>query len=1039
MGSRTFDITFTVDRLFPALIALLCLVVVPTTAATLDGGVVDRIGDGTDIILEPHNGPNGQKYVEIQDESEELTINITDRGVNTDSITTFDRLFTITNTGDSPREVWVTDSVSNESVIEVYTDDGATRIDDESSRISVAPNETITAGLRINTYDGAIDPGQVLQFTLIINARFLEDTDDDGIPDRDDACPELAEDFDEIEDDDGCPETDSFSENGTTVTYADSVTEDTLANAGIESRPLNNPELTTTIGRATPDSRSEQLRTQTGIDADLYTTTDTETVFVENTSVAATTGLGDRRMVKHVDIDVPQSLSKTSAAVSMTVPREDLGGSTATDLRVARYVDGDWTVLSTTVESAAPGSVTVTADASASGRFAVVTDPNRRYSWRVENETVGGGQQMRYNFTSEGVYSVSVTVTDDAGRTATDTVPVFADGRPTGRIDIVSKRDSSLRATLSGTSFNTLGGQTLTWQFPDGTIKTGEQVTHWFDTSTPTVQLMISDAYRETTLSRTFSFSGGTDSPDETDEELTNETEEGATNETSVEKHNVTVAMTNGTTAENVSIQELDVVEDPTPDGLRAEIRPDDRLLNGSVRGTVSADTRAIAANVSAANPNATLSADIRSQIQADPERSSQVQRATPEDVQRELDSQGANLLTLTRQETPLSGSHALFAEKTSVADNKRMIRHVSISVPPEQRNQATPIELDVSADQLGTTNASELEIAHNTDQGWELLETDVVEREDGTITVRAVTPGFSRFAVFAQNSVEFQWDVETFETPFTGQRINPTFSEPGIYETRLTVRDAFGLTDQTKYRILANDRPEVTIEPVSTDRTNRTATLAADVTNEVGNSTVTWLFPDGSAKTGQRVTHTFADDDTNVTVYAADSYGAIGTSETEIGFGRSLISFEAGIPIQLRYILASWIIGLMALVLRWRLAWIIGGVFVDHTPTIEAVERPTIDPRQDRINVAYLHVADSLGDLTEISLRVLTDAGDELTHTTIQCDRVDRYKRDGQVVLAEQLAGESGTYVLRLEATDEAGNTASAQRRIDAPGAMAR
>jgi hypothetical protein len=1037
MGSRTFDITFAVDRLFPALIAVLCLVIVPTTAATLDGGVVDQLGDGTDIVLEPHNGPNGQKYVEIQDESEELTINITDQGVNTDSITTFDRLFNITNTGDSPREVWVTDSVSNESVIQVYTDDGATRIDDRSSRISIAPDETITAGLRINTYDGAIDPGQVLQFTLIINARFLEDTDDDGIADRDDACTELAEDFDGVQDSDGCPETDRFSENGTTVTYADSVTEDTLSSAAIDSRALNNPDLTTTIDLAAPDSRSQQIRTQTGIVADIYTTTDIETRFVENTSVASTTGLGERRIVKHVDIDVPQSLSDTSAAVSMTVSREDLGGSTATDLRIARYVNGDWTLLATTVESTAPGSVTVTADAPASGRFAVVTDPNRRYSWRVENETVGGGQQMTYNFTSEGVYTVSVTVTDDAGRTTTATVPVFADGRPTGRIDIVSTRDTSLRATLSGTSFNTLGGATFTWRFPDGTTKTGEQVTHWFSTSTPTVQLTIADAYRETTLSRTFSFGDG--GKDETEDEPADEAETEPTNGTSVEKNNVTIALTNGTTAENVSIQELDVVEEPASGGILAEIRPDDRSLNGTIQGPGLANTRGIAANVSAVNPNSTLSADIRSQIQADSLWSSQVQRPTPEDVQRELDRQDADLLTLTRQETPLSGSHALFAEKTSVADNKRMIRHVSISVPPEQQNQPTPIELDVSPDQLGTTNASELEIAHNTDQGWELLATEVIERDDGTITVRAVTPGFSRFAVFAQNSVEFRWDVDTFNEPFTGQRINPTFNEPGIYEARLTVRDAFGLTDDTEYRILANDRPDISITPRRSDRENRTATLEADVTNEFGNTTVTWLFPDGSAKTGQRVTHTFADEDTNVTVYAADSYGALATTETEVRFGQSLISFEAGIPIQLRYILASWVLGIAALLLRWRLAWIVGGVFVDHTPTIEAFERPTIDPRQDRITVEYLHVADSLGDLTEVSLRVLTDSGDEIAHTTIQCDRVNRYERDGQVVLAEQLADASGTYVLRLEATDEAGNTASAQRRVDAPRAMAR
>ena len=74
-----------------------------------------------------------------------------------------------------------------------------------SSRYAFAQDFSALAGVQL-PLDSAIGvPSVRFVFGISWSPRF-QDADGDGIRDDADDCPELAEDFDGIEDDDGCPE-----------------------------------------------------------------------------------------------------------------------------------------------------------------------------------------------------------------------------------------------------------------------------------------------------------------------------------------------------------------------------------------------------------------------------------------------------------------------------------------------------------------------------------------------------------------------------------------------------------------------------------------------------------------------------------------------------------------------------------------------------------------------------------------------------------------------------------------------------------------
>ncbi|MFB6211626.1 MAG: PKD domain-containing protein, partial [Halobacteriales archaeon] len=421
---------------------------------------------------------------------------------------------------------------------------------------------------------------------------------------------------------------------------------------------------------------------------------------------------------------------------------------------------------------------------------------------------------------------------------------------------------------------------------------------------------------------------------------------------------------------------------------------------------------------------------------------------ASEDDTQGDLDLKGADALTLVEKPIPLDGTHSLFASKDSIEDNWRMIRQVNISVPEEYEDRSAVLTITVPKSRFGETDPEDATIARQ-NNGWSLLSTRVVDQSGDTVVLQAETPGFSRFAVFAQNSVSYSWEVETYDEPLTGPTIEPTFDEPGFYNATLTVTDAFGRTDTANFTILANDVPEVEIQWESdTVPTNETVVMSASVQDEVGNITYTWRFPDGTEKTGQTVNHTLPANATGkIVVIAEDEFGAQGRDAITVGGGSGtysvdVLSYNLQIGQNLLWLLVALLalLGLIA-VLRW-FGIILGGD--DHPPVVEAFEDPEIDLDEQWVVIPELAISDVGEDLDTITTSILL-ADDELREElqvigheegTFQ-DGTEYYEGSAVVVSVdpdEQLLPETA-YTVEVAVTDEDGTETVAERPVPPAG----
>lgn len=289
------------------------------------------------------------------------------------------------------------------------------------------------------------------------------------------------------------------------------------------------------------------------------------------------------------------------------------------------------------------------------------------------------------------------------------------------------------------------------------------------------------------------------------------------------------------------------------------------------------------------------------------------------------LRANGLDAVTEVGQPINLSGTRSFIGQATGVDSQRRIIKLVDIQVPADRRDSPGVVRITVARGKFGTTDPREATIAHKTRGGWQLLDTRVVAATDRTVTLQARTTGFSPFAVFVRDEVRYRWSLPD-GTAVDGKQARPQFDEPGVYNVTLTVTDAFGRSDTAVYRIVANDRPTVAIEGLVNASGDGPATLRANVTNEVGNVTVTWTFADGSTTTGLTVTRQVAIGET-VRVLVEDEFGAQGRAEGVVGQapgegGRpflGVVQFNLGL--QTRLSVAGLTVVLLLRGLRWLTA----------------------------------------------------------------------------------------------------------------------
>jgi PGF-pre-PGF domain-containing protein len=245
----------------------------------------------------------------------------------------------------------------------------------------------------------------------------------------------------------------------------------------------------------------------------------------------------------------------------------------------------------------------------------------------------------------------------------------------------------------------------------------------------------------------------------------------------------------------------------------------------------------------------------------------------------------GADEVIEVGETVSVSGERSLVDTSYAVDVDRRLVSLFDIPADETEADQPATVRIPVDEAEFNGTDPANATVARRTGEDWQPLPTTVESREDGQVILRARTPGFSVFGVFARAQTAYTWETEDGRTA-EGATADFQFDEPGLHRVNLTVTDSFGRSDTSTYRVLVNDRPSVDIEPDEIPA-NETVRLRADVTNLVGNESITWRFADGSTATGSEIEGRF-DRGEVVNVTVEDEFGATGTDETVVGLRAS-------------------------------------------------------------------------------------------------------------------------------------------------------
>ncbi|WP_135807131.1 PKD domain-containing protein [Halorussus marinus] len=233
----------------------------------------------------------------------------------------------------------------------------------------------------------------------------------------------------------------------------------------------------------------------------------------------------------------------------------------------------------------------------------------------------------------------------------------------------------------------------------------------------------------------------------------------------------------------------------------------------------------------------------------------------------------------------------------------------VTLTGPAAAANASATVELSVPTDAAAV---EDLRVAQRAADGWAILDTEVVAESNATARLSAAAEGTGTLAVTAVDaptasidaaesvlvgeSVElsaadsaaedgrltgYRWEIDGER--YDGETATVSFDDPGEREVALTVTDSAALNDTATATLVVNDRPGVTVDAPDSVTVGSAATFSADVTDSVGETTVTWRFGDAEV-TGESVEHSFGTSGTaTVEVVVEDEYGATATESVTV------------------------------------------------------------------------------------------------------------------------------------------------------------
>ncbi|PSP55932.1 hypothetical protein BRC82_03395 [Halobacteriales archaeon QS_1_67_19] len=235
----------------------------------------------------------------------------------------------------------------------------------------------------------------------------------------------------------------------------------------------------------------------------------------------------------------------------------------------------------------------------------------------------------------------------------------------------------------------------------------------------------------------------------------------------------------------------------------------------------------------------------------------------------------------------------------------------VTMDSPESVADSAAMVEFTVRTDEIDA-NVSDLRVAQQTDDGWSVLETTLVEESNGTAVLSATADASATLAVTAVDAptariggdlvvsvgesatlsaedssapngslTEFEWTIDG--DSYDGETASVSFDEPGEYPVNLSITDSNGIGDKAAGTLVVNDEPEISVDTPDSATVGKAESFSADVSNDVGNATVTWQFGDAEVE-GESIEHSFGSPGTKtVTVVVEDEYGATVTEEVTV------------------------------------------------------------------------------------------------------------------------------------------------------------
>lgn len=389
-------------------------------------------------------------------------------------------------------------------------------------------------------------------------------------------------------------------------------------------------------------------------------------------------------------------------------------------------------------------------------------------------------------------------------------------------------------------------------------------------------------------------------------------------------------------------------------------------------------------------------------------------------------------VFTITGLTTTLDGSRSVISPMAAISDREPLTAY-DIE-PAESVEGSATVTMPVGAAELEGASPDDLVIGRLTETGWQLLET-AASRADGTVSVTAKTPGFSVFAVFAAPDVGYEWTFPDGTTK-SGVSVDHSFDEPGIYDVELTVTNALGRSSTSTVQYVADDLPTVQPEIVDAGDDNRT-TLAATVNNDLGETTVTWVLPDGTELTGTEVAAALPPGDNTVTVRVEDSFGLRSESEVVVSVNEpeTVLEQVSQDPIVPLTALSSLVLfGTIRGYRRGSLQPVIEQL--KRGPEIRSLGSPVVDAARARVGVTELSVRDSY-QLTTVDVRLQTADGGVVVHKEISLDT-----QASQIMSSYEASPEwitlpprvdldpDAEYVLEVVVEDDAGHSTTDRTR---------